>query len=80
MKVLLIGFCCLFAVSANATILTFDDVPGGSTQNNVGDMPTYNGFDFSFTLDWIDVEASPSWNFGAHPLNQLWKQLGQFPI
>jgi hypothetical protein len=46
--------------------LTFDDVPGGSNQNMFGGMPIYNGFSFSTTLDWIDVEGSPSWNFGAH--------------
>ena len=33
-------------------------------------MPTYKGFNFSFTLDWIDVENGPSsntrWPYGAH--------------
>jgi hypothetical protein len=28
-------------------------------------MPTYQGFDFSFTLDWIDLVGS-NWPFGAH--------------
>jgi len=50
---------------ASAVVLTFEDVPGGSTQNSVGDMPTYQGFDFSPTLDWLDLEGS-YWNFGAH--------------
>lgn len=53
------------SASANAAILTFDDVPGGSVQNTYGDMPTYQGFDFSFTLDWLDLVQS-SWSFGAH--------------
>lgn len=48
-----------------ADTLTFDDVPGGSIQNWVGDMPTYKGFNFSYTLDWVDVVGS-SWNYGAH--------------
>jgi len=49
-----------------SVILTFDDVPGGSVQNQAGDMPTYQGFNFSSTLDWVDLVGSPSWNFGAH--------------
>lgn len=53
------------SASANAAILTFDDVPGGSIQNTYGDMPTYQGFDFSFTLDWIDL-VGPGWPYGAH--------------
>lgn len=53
------------AGSAHAVSLTFENVPGGSIQDSYGDMPTYNGFDFSSTLDWIDVE-SPSWPYGAH--------------
>ncbi|MEE1673418.1 PEP-CTERM sorting domain-containing protein [Agarivorans aestuarii] len=27
-------------------------------------MPTYKGFNFSSTLDWLDLEGS-SWNYGA---------------
>ena len=67
----LLSCSALFSVStAQAAVLTFDDVPGGSIQNNYGDMPTYQGFDFSGTpvsgtLDWIDVEGS-GWPFGAH--------------
>jgi len=53
------------AASAEAGLMTFDDVPGGSVQNTSGDMPTYQGFDFSFTLDWIDVE-DPILPYGAH--------------
>jgi len=51
--------------SVNAVVLTFEDVPLGSLQNQSGDMPTYYGFNFSSTLDWVDVEAS-RWNYGAH--------------
>jgi hypothetical protein len=68
-KIFLILGLSVLASSAqpvSAATLTFDDVPGGSVQNDYGDMPTYQGFDFSFTLDWIDVVGSPAWNFGAH--------------
>ena len=50
---------------ANAVLLTFDDVPGGSVQGTFGDMPTYQGFNFSFTLDWIDLVGTV-WPHGAH--------------
>ena len=50
---------------ANADLLTFDDIPGGSIQGRVGDMPTYMGFNFSFTLDWLDLVES-NWSYGAH--------------
>jgi hypothetical protein len=53
------------SASANAAILTFDDIPGGSIQNTYGDMPTYQGFDFSGTLDWVDLVQS-TWPYGAH--------------
>ena len=55
----------LLSANASAVVLTFDDVPGGSTQGGFGNMPTYKGFNFSFTLDWIDLVGS-SWPFGAH--------------
>ena len=48
-----------------ASVMTFEDVPGGSIQGTGGDMPTYQGFNFSNTLDWIDLVGS-SWPFGAH--------------
>lgn len=54
----------LGSAGAMATTLTFDDVPGGSEQNQYGDMPTYKGFVFNYTLDWLDLDGS-SWNFGA---------------
>lgn len=61
---LLLSF--LFASSAQAIVLTFDDIPGGSTQNNFGDINApYQGFNFSSTLDWIDLVGS-GWSYGAH--------------
>lgn len=51
--------------SASATVLTFDDITGGSFQNQYGDMPTYNGYNFSSTLDWLDLVGS-NWSYGAH--------------
>lgn len=54
----------IFAAQANATTLTFDDIPSGSNQNAYGGIPTYNGFNFSSTLNWIDLEGS-RWNYGA---------------
>lgn len=53
------------AQPANATTLTFDNIPGGSIQDAFGDMPAYEGFLFSSTLDWIDLVLSP-WPLGAH--------------
>lgn len=53
------------AQASSAALLTFDDIPGGSIQDKYGNMPVYKGFDFSSTLDWIDVEGSSS-NYGAH--------------
>ncbi len=53
------------AQASSAVVLTFDDVPGGSIQNQYGDMPTYKSFDFSSTLDWIDVSGPNKWNYGA---------------
>jgi hypothetical protein len=50
---------------AHALILTFEDVPGGSTEASNRNMPTYQGYNFSSTLHWIDVEGYP-WPYGAH--------------
>ena len=64
---LAIGFA---STAAHAVVLTFDDVPGGSTSNTFGEMPAnngqpdYQGFVFSRNLDWIDTIGS-SWNYGA---------------
>ncbi len=56
-KILL--FSCLLTSQASASLLTFEDIPGGSIQNEFGDMPTYKGFEFSATLDWIDLIDAP---------------------
>ena len=55
---------CFLMGSVNATVFTFDDIPGGSIQNNLGLINNYNGFDFSAPLNWIDVVDS-SYNYGA---------------
>ena len=61
--------------SANATLLTFEDIPGGSNPYNFGGMPVYKGFNFSPPLVWIDVGTAGSvvppepptpWLYGAH--------------
>ena len=51
-SLLLLGFSIS---SVNAVVLTFEDVPLGSLQNQYGDMPTYEGFNFSSNLNWMDV-------------------------
>ncbi len=56
--------------SAQAAVLTFDNVPGGSYQNSVSALPVYMGYEFGCTgcgynrLDWIDTVGS-GWNLGA---------------
>lgn len=59
----------MFVATAKQTrgsvTLTFDDIPGGSIQSQFGGMPTYKGFNFSSTLDWIDLEGT-NWPYGAH--------------
>ena len=57
------------AQTSSAVVLTFDDIPGITDpyplgQNAFGAMPTYKGFDFTSTLNWIDVVDS-QWNYGA---------------
>jgi hypothetical protein len=54
----------VLSTNVNAVTLTFDDIPSGSIQNISGNMPTYQDFNFSHTLDWVDVVGS-SWNYGA---------------
>jgi len=56
------------AQTSSAAVLTFEDVPGGSILNDFGNMPTYKDFNFSSTLDWIDVTGS-KWNYGARSGN-----------
>jgi hypothetical protein len=68
---ILTSFIVFAAQTSSAALLTFDDIQGVTApfpngQNSYGNMPTYKGFNFSSTLDWIDVVDSPSWNFGAH--------------
>jgi hypothetical protein len=65
-RFILLALVLTFSSQIQAVTLTFDDVPGGSVQNSTGPMPTYNGFSFSSTLHWVDVEGPPSWDFGAH--------------
>jgi hypothetical protein len=45
----------LSPMAANATLLTFEDIPGGSTHYSLDWMPVYKGFNFSRPLAWIDV-------------------------
>lgn len=56
--------CTVIAGSAAADVLSFDNVPGGSTQGRYGNVGTYGGFAFSENLKWIDTVGS-SYNFGA---------------
>ncbi len=61
----LFGALFLFVADARATVLTFDDVPGGSIPGQDGVMPTtYKGFNFSSNLYWGDVENHHT--YGAH--------------
>ena len=66
MRRLLVALAVLVAGSSGATAATlgFEDVPGGSRQNQYGDVSTYQGFRFNETLDWLDLVDS-SWNYGA---------------
>ena len=49
-----------------AATLSFEDVPGGSIKGSYGAMPIYQGYNFSRTLNWIDVEDPlESWYYGA---------------
>lgn len=63
-KLILSSVLALSALSANATVLTFDDIPGGSNQNSWNAVNTYKGFSFTTNLHWIDTVGS-GWNFGA---------------
>ncbi|WP_281558158.1 hypothetical protein [Thalassomonas sp. RHCl1] len=58
-------FMFALGFQAKATLLTFDDIPGGSIQNSYTEIYSYKGFVFNYTLNWIDVVDSP-WNHGAH--------------
>lgn len=65
LKTSLVGLMLTVSGLANADIMTFDDIPGGSFQNQYGNVTEYAGYDFSSTVQWIDVVNS-SWKFGAH--------------
>lgn len=64
-----IGLAASFTQPSHAITLTFEDVPNGSVIGGFGDMPlignadAYQDFQFSSTLDWIDV--GDYWNYGA---------------
>lgn len=62
-RLLLATLLAAVSASGNATVITFDSVPGQS-QNAFGDIGKYSGFNFNSTLDWIDVVGS-GWNYGA---------------
>ncbi len=59
--------------NANAVVMTFDDVPGGSVQGIYGAIGTYQGFNFSCIdcsntdrLDWVDTgSANAPWPYGS---------------
>lgn len=64
-RILLAALLSIAGLSANAAVLSFDDIPT-SSPNNVGDMPAaYKGFVFNATSDWIDTIGS-GWNYGTH--------------
>lgn len=58
------------ATSAHAVTLDFENIPG-SVINSNGNMPTYQGFNFSSTLDWIDTnpDNGGGWSYGTHSGN-----------
>ena len=61
----LLAFAQFTGFTANATVLTFEDVPGVSP-NGVGLMPSvHNGYTFNSTAFWIDTVGS-AYNYGAH--------------
>jgi hypothetical protein len=64
-RFLLAALLSISGLTANASVLTFDDIPN-ATANWVGSMPAdYQGFAFNFTSNWIDTVGS-SWDYGAH--------------
>ncbi|MBT8135339.1 MAG: VPLPA-CTERM sorting domain-containing protein [Gammaproteobacteria bacterium] len=63
-NLIVIPLLITFSQVSTAAVLTFDNVPGGSIKGAFGDMPIYQGFSFSPTLDWIDVQ-DPSYFYGA---------------
>ena len=69
-KTLIAALLCACACAANATVLTFDDVPA-ATQDGYGALGSYAGYTFGATgeadrMDWIDtVTANEFFNRGA---------------
>lgn len=57
---------CLLTLSttASATLITFDNIAGGSVQNSFSQVGVHAGYNISTNLHWIDVVNS-GWNFGA---------------
>lgn len=65
LKNILASLCLLtLSSTASAGLITFDDVPGGSRQNDYADIGQYAGYNFSTNLDWLDVVGS-YWNYGT---------------
>jgi hypothetical protein len=66
----LLSACAFAAANANASVLTFDDIPGAA-QNRYGAIGTYAGYVFGSTgdvnqMDWIDtVTSNEFYNRGA---------------
>jgi hypothetical protein len=69
-KILLASLLCACTAAANASVLTFDDIPGAA-QNRYGAIGTYAGYVFGSTgdvsqMDWIDtVTTNEFYNRGA---------------
>jgi hypothetical protein len=63
-KLLLASLFSLLGLSANASVLSFDDHPD-LQQNGAGVVGTYQGYQFNPVLYWMDVVGS-NWNYGAH--------------
>lgn len=66
----------LIPLPSYASMLTFEDILGGSVQNAYGDVLNYKGFNFTLNLDWVDVVGSLN-PYGAHTgdfglLNNNW--------
>ena len=70
MRAIQLAVACVVVLVATAGqvqagLMTFEDVPGGSSQGGFGNIPQYQGFNFSFTLYWVDLVGS-SYPYGAH--------------
>jgi hypothetical protein len=64
-RILLAALLAVAGISANATVLTFDDVVANPPSNSYGTFQTaYKGFTFNSTSYWVDTVGS-YWNYGA---------------